>query len=162
VLLASPNAELEALLKREHVSVHPVTFTPFDDEAAAKVRLFDSYNRTPASQRVADLVTAARAHPGAALVAEGDAAIAGLLATAVAPIDLAVLDVGGFDPANDADFVQKLYIPGLRRAGDLQTAAGMAAGRIVVHNAEKFTLPGVKPGPSKLTAREIVALIKKR
>jgi hypothetical protein len=86
-----------------------------------------------------------------------------LLATAVAPIDLAVLDVGGFDAASDADFVQRLYIPGLRRAGDLQTAAGMAAGRIVVHNVgEKFTLPGVKAGQGKLTAREIVALIKKR
>ena len=163
VLLASPNAELEAMLKRERVAVIAVSFTPFDAEAAAKIRLFDSYNRTAASQRVADIVTAARAHPGAVLVAEGDAALSGLLAAAVAPIALAVLDVGGFDPTNDADFVQKLYIPGLRRAGDLQTAAGMAAGRIVLHNAgDKFTLTGVTPGRSKLAAREIVALVKKR
>ena len=163
VLLASPDAELEALLKRDRVAVSAVTFTPFDAEAAAKIRLFDSYNRTAASQRVADIVAAARAHPGAVLVAQGDAALSGLLAAAVAPIDLAVLDVGAFDPTNDADFVQKLFIPGLRRAGDLQTAAGMAAGRLVVHNAgERFTLPGVKAGRTKLTAREIVGLIKDR
>ena len=96
-------------------------------------------------------------------MAQGDAALSGLLAAAVAPIDLAVLDVGAFDPTNDADFVQKLFIPGLRRAGDLQTAAGMAAGRLVVHNAgERFTLPGVKAGRTKLAAREIVGLIKDR
>ena len=78
VLLASPDAELEALLKRDRLAVSAVTFTPFDAEAAAKIRLFDSYNRTAASQRVADIVAAARAHPGAVLVAQGDAALSGL------------------------------------------------------------------------------------
>ena len=163
VLLASPDAELERLLKGDRFVVSPVSFTPFDSEAAAKIRLFDSYNRTAASQRVADIVAAARAHPGAMLVAEGDAALSGLLAAAVAPIDLAVLDVGAFDPTNDADFVQRLFIPGLRRAGDLQTAASLAAGRLIVHNAgERFTLPGVKAGRAKLSAREIVALLKQK
>src|SRR4029453_1037362 len=114
-----------------------------------------------ASQRVADIVAAARAHPGAMLVAEGDAALSGLLAAAVAPVELAVLDVGAFDPTNDADFVQRPFIPGLRRAGDLRTAASLAAGRLIVHNAgERFTLPGVKAGRAKLSAREIVALLK--
>ena len=163
VLLASADAELEQLLKRDGFIVHAVTFTPFDTEAAAKIRHFDTYNRTPAAQRVADIVTAARAQPGATLVAAGDAALSGLLAAAVAPIDLAVLDLDGFNAASDEDFVRRLFIPGLRRAGDLQTAASLTAGRLVVHNAgERFTLPGVEPGRSKLTAREIVALIKKR
>ncbi len=163
VLLASPDSELEGLLKRERLAVSAVTFTPFDTEAAAKIHHFDSYNRSAASQRVADIVAAARAHPGAVLVAQGDAALSGILAAAVAPIELAVLDVGTFDPTNDTEFVQRLFIPGLRRAGDLQTAASLAAGRLVVHNAgERFTVAGVKAGRQKLNARDIVALIKKR
>ena len=40
---------------------------------------------------------AVRAHPGAALVASGDAALAGLLAAAITPLPVAVLDVGEFD-----------------------------------------------------------------
>jgi dienelactone hydrolase len=163
VLLANPDAELESLLKRDRVAVSAVSFTPFDAEAAAKIRLFDTYNRTAASQRVADIVAAARAQPGAVLVAQGDAALGGFLAAAIAPISLAVLDVGAFDPNSDTDFVQHLLIPGVRRAGDLQTAASMAAGRLVVHNAgDKFNLAGVQAGRQKLTAREIAALIEKK
>ena len=42
---------------------------------------------------------------------------------------------GGFDTSRDEDSWRALYIPGLRRAGDLQTASEMAPGRLVIHNA---------------------------
>ena len=84
-----------------------------------RFRIFDTYNRTAASQRVADIVEALRATPDAVLVAAGDAALAGLLALAIETERRAVLDVGDFDTASDAAFVERLYMPGLRRAGDL-------------------------------------------
>jgi hypothetical protein len=111
---------------------------------------------------VADIVGAVRAHPGAALVADGDAALAAILASAVVPIRLAVLDVNGFDSSSDQAFIDRLYIPGLRRAGDLQTAAAMSTGEIVVHNGgSTFNVARLAPKTSKLTTAEIVAIVGK-
>ncbi len=139
-----------------------MAFTRFDADQASKVRHFETYNRTAASQRVQDIVAASRANPGASLVADGDAALAALLAAAIVPVPLAVLDVAQFDTSNDAAFLDHLYIPGLRRAGDLQTAASMSRGRIVVHDAgERFRVKGLDVQARKLTDREIVDLLGK-
>jgi len=162
VLISTPNPELERALTSAGYKPTAIPFTKLDTGAAAKVRHFETYNRTPASQRVADIVAAVRAHPGAALVADGDAALAAILASAVEPIRLAVLDVAGFDSSNDQAFVDHLYIPGLRRAGDFQTAAAMAGGELVVHNAGSgFTVPALKPQVGKLTPAEVVATLRK-
>ena len=162
VLTTEADPELERLLKRGGFTISSVSSTPYDTVAAAKIRHFDTYNRTPASQRIADIVTAARAHPNSVLVAQGDAALAGLLAAAVAPLRLAILDVGNFDTSNDAEFVERLYIPGLRRAGDLETALRAAGDRVVIHNAgQKFAVGGGAVGRTKLTPREIVERVQK-
>ena len=162
VLINAASPELERALTSAGLKPSLIPFTSFDTEAASKIRHFDTYNRTPASQRVADIVAAVRAHPGAAVVADGDAALAAIFANTVAPIRLAVLDVGGFDTSSDQAFVDHLYMPGLRRAGDLQTAAAVAAGGgIVVHNAgAAFNVPALHPKAAKLTAVEIAALVK--
>ena len=161
VLLASPNPDLERALTKAGLKVHTITFTKYDEEAAAKVRHFETYNRTPASQRVADIVAALRAQPGAAVVAEGDAALATILAAAIVPIPVAILDVD-FDSSSDAAFVEHLYIPGLRRAGDLQTAVSMASGQLILHDAGTgFTVKGVDSRAAKLTPAEIVAVLTK-
>ncbi|MGH9310299.1 MAG: hypothetical protein ACRD1U_13045, partial [Vicinamibacterales bacterium] len=126
-----------------------------------KIRHFETYNRTAASQLVADIVAAIRATPGAALVASGDAAIASLLAAAIAEPRVAVLNVGEFDTSSDDDFVRRLYIPGLRRAGDLQTAAALAGNRVVIHNAgEHFALRGVEVDRKKMSPRDIATAIR--
>ena len=91
------DAELERELRSARFTVKKIAFTPFDAAAAAKVRHFETYNRTQAGQRVADIVAALDAEPGAAIVASGDAALAALLAAAIVPPRLAVLDVGAFD-----------------------------------------------------------------
>ena len=65
----------------------------------------------------------------------GDDALAGLLALAIETERRALLDVGDFDTANDAAFVERLYMPGLRRAGDLSTASPWPA------TAPSFTTP---------------------
>jgi Acetyl xylan esterase (AXE1) len=163
VWLATQNGELEPALARAGYAVKRVPFSAFDPGAAAKISHFDTYNRTPAGQRVADLVAALGDDPGAVLVADGDAALAGLLAAAIAPVGQAILDVGEFDSSSDAAFLEQLYIPGVRRAGDFRTAAAMARGRIVVHNAgSRFQVQGLTAQRQKLTAGEIVQLLRKR
>jgi hypothetical protein len=162
VLLGAPNSELERALGAAGLRVSVIPLTRFDAVAAGKIHHFETYNRTAASQRVADIVTAARTHPGAALIADGEAGLAGLLAAAIVPVPLAVLGVGQFDSSSDADYVEHLYIPGLRRAGDFQTAASMARGQIVVHDAgSRFSVPGIHAQSARLTASEIVALVRK-
>jgi hypothetical protein len=161
VLLADTDPDVERALKAAGMTVRSIAFTEVDETAAAKISEFEGYNRTTAGRRVDAIVSAARTAPGATLVASGDAALAGLLAAAVAPIGRAILDVGSFDTASDEDFLARLYIPGLRRAGDLQTAAGMATGEIVVHNAgERFLVKGQQPQHARLSAQEIVGRIR--
>jgi hypothetical protein len=161
VVFASADRELARALARGGFDVRPVSFTPFDAAAAAKVRHFETYNRGPAGQRVADLVRALLNAPGAMLVADGEAALPALLAAAVAPVPRAVLDVDGFDVSSDAAFLARLDIPGLRRAGDLRTAAAMARGRLVAHNAgARFALDGVTTHARKLAAAEVVRLLR--
>ena len=100
------------------------------------------------------------ANPDAVLVAGGEGGLAGVLAAGIAPVRLAVLDLDGFDNSSDAGFLERLYIPGIRRAGDLQTAVEGSTGSIVIHNAsERFSLAGPRILRKKLTAADIVALV---
>ena len=159
IVLASADPDVEAAFSRARVDVRRVKFTAFDADAASKVTHFETYNRTVASQRVADIVAALRESPSAVLVADGDAALAALLASAVMPVTRAILDVGGFDTSSDAAFLERVYIPGLRRAGDFQTAASMAGAGVTVHDAgDTFRVAGVQIDRRKLAPREIVAL----
>ena len=162
VLVAGETAEVESALRKAGYAVRAITFTPLDQDAAGKVRHFETYNRTPASQRVADIVAALRAEPGAILVAAGDAALAGALASAIEVPRLAILDVQGFDTSRDDGFLAQLYVPGLRRAGDLQTASELAQGRLVVHNAgPQFAASGAFVQRRRLTPTEILAQVKR-
>ena len=161
VLVAGTMPEVEGALRKAGHTVRAITFTPFDQAAADKVRHFETYNRTAASQRVADIVAALRAEPGAILVAAGDAALAGALASAIAPPHLAILDVDGFDTGRDEAFLKRLYIPSLRRAGDVQTASEVAQGRLVIHNAgPQFTATGAKVQQARLAPAEVVSIIR--
>jgi hypothetical protein len=161
VLAAGDNAGAEAALRKAGYTVRPIRFTPFDADAAAKVQHFDTYNRTAASQRVADIVAALRAEPGAVLVAAGDDALAGALASAIEPTRLAILDVKGFDTTRDDDFLAHVYIPGLRRAGDFQTASDMAPGRLVIHGTgEHFDVTGARLRRATITPEEILTLVR--
>ena len=162
VVTAGLSTAVESALRAAGFALQPVAFTPFDADAASKVRHFETYNRTAAGQRVADIVAALRGSPGAALAASGDEALAAALATAIEPPRVAVLDVGGFDTSRDADFLDRLYIPGLRRAGDLGTASEMAQGRLVIHHAgASFAAPGARVQREALAPAEIVAIVRR-
>ena len=163
IVLATENAEIEKAVARAGLAVRRVAFTSFDAQAAAAISHFETYNRTAASQRVADLVNALSNEPNAILVADGEAGLTGLLAAAVAPVSRAILDVGRLDLSSDAAFLDRLYIPGIRRAGDLRTASAMAKGSLVVHNAgDRFSLEGRVVHAEKLTPEQIIQLLKKR
>jgi len=165
VVLATSDATLRPALVAAGFTVHPVDFSPFDAEAAAKIEHFATYNRTAASQRVADIVRALRQNPGAALVADGDAGPAGLLALAVAPASRAVIGVAGFDTSSDDAYLERLDIPGLRRAGGLQTAASMAALPIVVHDAgPRFDIraAGMKVLAGRLASADVARALDER
>jgi uncharacterized UPF0146 family protein len=159
-VVAGAQPDVAALLRKEGFDVRVVTFTPFDATAAGKIQHFDTYNRTAASQQVADIVAALRESPSAVLVADGDAALAALLAAAIVPVRKAIVNAGGFDTSSDAQFVDRVYIPGLRRAGDFQTAAGMARGDVIVHGAgDAFHVTaGPRVEREALTPRQVVAL----
>jgi hypothetical protein len=158
VLLASAREDLEPALRRAGIDVTRIAFTPFDEAAAAKVRHFETYNRTAASQRVADVVEAVRRSPGSVVVADGDAALAAVFASAIVPLRRAILDVGGFDAASDIGFLERFYVPGIRRAGDVRTAVRMARGELVLHGAAAGFPTAPRP---RLTAAEVAALARK-
>jgi hypothetical protein len=161
-VVAASTPEVDAALRQAGFEIRPVTFTAFDGPSAAKIGHFDTYNRTAASQRVADIVAALRQTPAAVLVADGDAALPALLAAAIVPVRLTVANVGGFDTSSDAQFVQRIDIAGLRRAGDFQTAAGMASGQVVAHGAgDAFKVTGMRLERDVLTPRQIAALAAK-
>jgi hypothetical protein len=161
VLTAGEQPEVESALRKAGYTTRPIRFTGFDKEAAGKVRHFETYNRTAASQRVADIVTALRSAPGSILVAAGDAAVAAALASAIEVPRLAVLDVQGFDTGRDDDFLEHVYIPGLRRAGDVQTASEMTQSRLIIHGAgAQFRASAARVQRAQLSPAEIVSLIK--
>lgn len=88
---------------------------------------FLSYNRTVASLRVQDILTAlwflkeqGRGTPE--LIGLGEAGAEAIFAAAVAPIQLDVLaDLNGFG-GTDQDFRDRFFVPGIQRAGGLTTA----------------------------------------
>jgi hypothetical protein len=162
VVLAGADRDLETALQRGGFAVRLVQPTPYDREAASNVDHFDTYNRTEAGQRVADIVRTLDDNPGALLVAGSEFGPAALLALAVATASRAVVDIGQFDNLSDQMFVNRLYIPGLRRAGDFHTAISMSAGPVVVHNSGgQFRLDGARVLSEKLTPAGIVATLRR-
>jgi dienelactone hydrolase len=130
----TPNFELAAALNAQGYQVVQVTgFSAPQPEAPANIKFVTTYNRTTAARRVQDVLTAlafaqqqANGKP-VSLVATGEAGLWALLARGLAPpLHRSIIDVNGFANNDDAAFIAKLPIPGLRRAGDLTTAAALA------------------------------------
>jgi dienelactone hydrolase len=101
-----------------------------------------TYNWTQAARLVQRILTAVTWLSGqgdvsrVAMVGLKGAGLCSLLARALAPqVDCCVADVERFDPADDAQFLKRLYLPLLRRVGDLRTATALSApSRLFIHN----------------------------
>jgi dienelactone hydrolase len=97
-------------------------------------KFFPAYNRTDDMQRVQDILTAlvyleASAQPARiGIVGQDVAGLWCLLARPFFPKPYPVAaDVAGFESGSDDAYLEKLRVPLLRRAGDFQTAALLAA-----------------------------------
>jgi hypothetical protein len=118
-----------------------------DSDRRPEDKFFDTYNRTDLALRVQDIVAAllyapSRAGGGAiSLIGQGDAGLWCLLASAAGlKVQAVAADLAGFDATSDDAYLQRLYTPQLRRAGDLRTAAALwAPSRLLLHNAEPGT-----------------------
>jgi len=108
-----------------------------------------TFYRTDSALRVQDVITAAQAAkalcPGLPInlvgVAEG-----GLWCLLARPfldeVAGTVVDLAGFSGRQDEEFEERLFVPLLRRVGDLRTAGALCApGRLLLHNAG----PGFDP-----------------
>jgi dienelactone hydrolase len=113
-----------------------------DAERKTRVGFFTCYNRTDDIERVQDILTAlawleAAWRPGKiSVVGQGTAGLWCLLARPFFPKDYTVVaDAAAFDASKDESYVEKLYVPLLRRAGDFQSAALLApASPLLLHN----------------------------
>ena len=103
---------------------------------------FTTYNRTDDSHRVQDILTAIAYLEGRPEVARVNLAGVGkgglwcLLARALAPgLHRTLVDVSRFSSEEDQAYLEHLYVPVLRRAGDFKTASMLApATRLLIHN----------------------------
>ncbi len=106
-------------------------------------RYYHVFNRSDDANRVQDILTGLaflREHTGSAevnLVGLGRAGLWSLLAAAIdGAVHSVAADLDGFDASDDSRYVDGLYIPGLRRAGDFRAAAPLLTdSRLLLHNA---------------------------
>jgi hypothetical protein len=107
-----------------------------------KLKYLDTYNRTETANRVQDILTALaylRGRDDTAainLVGLDEAGLWCLLARPFVPaVGRLVADAAELDTRKDDEFLARLYVPGLRLAGDFRTAVALSApGEVFIHN----------------------------
>jgi len=113
-----------------------------DPRDLSRIGFFTTYNLTNTANRVQDLVTATAYVAGrkdlgkAGVVGVQDAGPWAFLAHAINPVaGRLALDASRFGTAIDRDYLERLYVPLLRRVGDFRTAAALVAPTpLLLHN----------------------------
>ncbi len=136
------SAYLQALLDRGYVIFMPDLFltgeyhTPFaQQEREREVSHFYTYNQSDYALRVQDILTSLAFLQGrhevekVHMMAMEDAGLWGLLAAPLAETSLQslVLDMNHFSSSENEAFLERLYIPSLRRVGDVRSAQALVA-----------------------------------
>jgi dienelactone hydrolase len=136
------SAELAKLLTRFDVMAIDTFRTGMaSGERKTDVQFFTTYNRTDDAERIQDIVTAVaylqQEYDRVHIVGFGTAGLWALMAAAIVEVDgKVVADANQFDANDDNEFVKRLFVPCLRRIGDLRTALALIAPRpLLVHNA---------------------------
>ena len=143
--LDAPDASwVRPLLARGHLVMSIDAFNTGKAQAKRDMSdpFFTTYNRTDVSNRVQDILTAMvylESRPEVArvnLAGVGKAGLWCLLARSLAPEPHRTLvDVSRFSSEEDRAYLEHLYVPVLRRAGDFKTAAMLGpATRLLIHN----------------------------
>jgi hypothetical protein len=135
---------INALVRQNHLVMSLDAFNTGSAKAQRDMsdQFFTTYNRTDDANRVQDILTALaylKSKTGIRevnLVGLERAGLWCLLARALVPeLSATVADADGFDSSDDAKYLEKLYIPHLRRAGDFRTALMLAApSRLLIQN----------------------------
>ena len=112
------------------------------EDSGRKMRYFTTFNRTDDANRVQDVLTAIAGlrelsgRESINLVGMGQAGVWAVFARALADSNVVLLaDLDRFDAASDDEYVNHLFVPGIRRAGDFRAAATLlASGKAVLYN----------------------------
>ncbi len=134
--------ELRSALHRSGAATFTLDVAP--DAATAEdlwKDFFTCYNRTPAGEAVQQVMDAAAAARAAGIrlrkiAGTGQAGAVALLAAALdGGFETIAVDLDSAPWERDEAFIPGFYAPGLRRAGDLRSAAVLCRGRLMLHNA---------------------------
>jgi dienelactone hydrolase len=106
------------------------------------VKFFTTFNRTDTAERVQDILTALAYLRGQESVGRvnmigfGEAGLWGLLAAGVdGDLSHVAVDVDRFNLDDDEEWVERLFVPCIRREGDLRTAGALLAPiPLFIHN----------------------------
>jgi hypothetical protein len=140
VLIVSSRSEsedrplLESLHAAGYTEARRLPLEPVNEETGRLWNaFFSTYNRAPTGdrvQKILDTLTEMQKSGGGAvdLIGAGEAGLYALLARGLASgIGRAAIDAAGFDTENEEEFLKRFYAPGIRRVGDLRTAALLGA-----------------------------------
>ncbi len=151
VLIVSPDSEfvsgskelIDQLVKAGHTVAFLNCFPGKNgSEEPSKYKFIATYNRLNDAHRVQDVITAIaylNKVKGAGrlnVIGLKEAGLYALLARSyVTGVDQMVVDAAQFDTNSDEDFLKRLAIPGLRRAGDFTTAVALSSlTPLFIHN----------------------------
>ncbi|UCH35383.1 MAG: acetylxylan esterase [Armatimonadota bacterium] len=132
------------------------------------VKHFTTYNRADLAERVQDILTAIaclRSREDVTrvdLIGVGDAGLWCMLAAGLSQgVGAIAADAARFDTSSDEEYVNRLFCPHLRAAGDFFTAAALTApSPLLIHNTgDAFAADGIRriyraaAAPDRLTVR---------
>ena len=147
---------LKSLLKKGHLVMAIDCFNTGkskDIPNSSNSKFFTTYNRTPTSLRIQDILTGLAYLKNRKdvsvvnLVGLEEAGLWCLLARSLAPkLNTTVVDVAQFPNHSDQAYLNKLFIPLIRRAGEFRTAVTLSpTSRLLIHNTgNKFDTSWIK------------------
>jgi len=171
------------LMRQGHLVLAIDVFRTGESYAAGPrpdVGFFTTFNRTDTAERVQDVLTALaflRSRVDVAKVSLVGLERGGLWALLARPfageVEQTVVDLSGFDAANDEAYLHELFVPGLRRVGGLEVAGALSApGRLLIERSGTVDLSYIQAGfsaigasgrlrvePDRLTTQRIVATL---
>lgn len=146
---AKPSSFLSSLLRKGYqvLAIDPFLTGEFHSFGAKSgrrqtIKFFTTYNVTDTALRVQDILTAYSYLKGYRVAASidiiglGQGGLWCLLARPLIPnVKSTVIDANKIQVDRDEDFLQDIYVPGLRRIGDIRAALTLIAPhRLLIHN----------------------------
>lgn len=149
-----PDSRVRELLEMGHLvmSLDPFMTGEYLSQPVRRdesVKFFTTFNRTDTAERVQDILTALaylRGQDGVErvnLIGFGEAGLWGMLAAGVdGDLNGVAADMAEFNAEDDGEWLERLYVPCIRRVGDLKTAGALTAPTpLLIHNLADRSVP---------------------